>query len=127
MSAAKRQDAGAAVGGLFDAAERDRRARRPRRHAPAAALGQRDARAGRRRAPRQRGARRREPRVRLGVELTERELAFLRALSRPSRTGQPRTLGAKFVATGVLAAAIELLAERRGRHVRRARRRPAPR
>jgi hypothetical protein len=52
----------------------------------------------------------RESRVRLSVELTERELAFLRALSRPSRTGQPRTLGAKFVATGVLAAAIELLA-----------------
>src|SRR3954451_19833334 len=52
----------------------------------------------------------REPRVRLSVELTERELAFLRALSRPSRTGQPRTLGAKFVATGVLVAAIELLA-----------------
>jgi hypothetical protein len=53
----------------------------------------------------------REPRVRLSVELTERELAFLRALSRPGRTGQPRTLGAKFVATGVLAAAIELLAD----------------
>jgi hypothetical protein len=50
-----------------------------------------------------------EARVRLGVELTERESAFLRALSRPSRTGGPRTLGGKFVATGVLAAAIELL------------------
>ena len=61
--------------------------------------------------------------MRLSVELTERELAFLRALSRPARTGQPRTLGAKFVATGVLAAAIELLAERGRRHVRRARRR----
>ena len=50
-----------------------------------------------------------EPRVRLGVELTEPQLAFLRGLSRPTRTGGPRTLGAKFVAAGVLAAAIELL------------------
>jgi hypothetical protein len=48
-------------------------------------------------------------RVRLGVELSETEVGFLRALSRPSRTGGPRTLGSKFVGTGVLAAAIELL------------------
>ncbi len=50
-----------------------------------------------------------EPRLRLGVELSERELAYLRALSRPARTGGPRTLGSKFVGTGVLVAAIELL------------------
>jgi hypothetical protein len=50
-----------------------------------------------------------DPRVRLGVELTEPQVAFLRGLSRPARTGGPRTLGAKFVAAGVLAAAIELL------------------
>ncbi len=50
-------------------------------------------------------------RLRQGVELTEDEVAYLRALSRPGRTGQPRTLGSKFVATGVLAAAIELLRE----------------
>ena len=48
-------------------------------------------------------------RLRQGVELDEREVEFLRSLSRPGRTGQPRTLGSKFVATGVLAAAIELL------------------
>lgn len=50
-----------------------------------------------------------EPRLRLGVELTHREIDFLRSLSRPSRTGGPRTLGSKFVGTGVLVAAIELL------------------
>ena len=49
-------------------------------------------------------------RLRLGVELTEREVGFLRELSRPARTGQPRTLGSKFVGTGILAAAIELIA-----------------
>jgi hypothetical protein len=48
-------------------------------------------------------------RVRLGVELTDAEIAYLRGLSRPGRTGESRTLGAKFVATGILAAAIELL------------------
>jgi hypothetical protein len=48
-------------------------------------------------------------RVRLGVELTENEVGYLRALSRPTRTGGPRTLGSKFVAAGVLTAAIELL------------------
>ena len=51
-------------------------------------------------------------RLRQGVELTEADVDFLRSLSRPARTGQPRTLGSKFVATGVLAAAIELLRER---------------
>jgi hypothetical protein len=50
-------------------------------------------------------------RVRLGVELTEVETGYLRSLSRPALTGGPRTLGSKFVATGVLAAAIELLRE----------------
>jgi hypothetical protein len=50
-------------------------------------------------------------RLRQGVELDERDVEFLRSLSRPGRTGQPRTLGSKFVATGVLAAAIELLRE----------------
>jgi hypothetical protein len=49
-------------------------------------------------------------RLRLGVELTEREVGFLRELSRPARTGQSRTLGSKFVGTGILAAAIELIA-----------------
>jgi hypothetical protein len=49
--------------------------------------------------------------VRQGVELTESETEFLRSLSRPSRTGEPRTLGSKFVATGALAAAIELIRE----------------
>ncbi len=57
---------------------------------------------------------RREPvaRLRQGVELTDLDVDFLRSLSRPARTGQPRTLGSKFVASGVLAAAIELLRER---------------
>lgn len=48
-------------------------------------------------------------RVRVGVELTEEQSGYLRALSRPGRTSGPRTLGTKFVATGVLVAAIELL------------------
>jgi hypothetical protein len=46
--------------------------------------------------------------LRLGVELSERDVAWLRGLSRPARTGGPRTLGSKFVATGLLEAAIEL-------------------
>jgi hypothetical protein len=50
-----------------------------------------------------------DTRLRLGVELTDGEIEFLRSLSRPARTGGPRTLGSKFVGTGVLAAAIELL------------------
>jgi len=48
-------------------------------------------------------------RARVGVELAEVETAYLRSLSRPALTGGPRTLGSKFVATGVLAAAIELI------------------
>ena len=51
----------------------------------------------------------RERALRLGVELSDEQIAFLRGLSRPSRTGGQRTLGAKFVAAGVLSAAIELL------------------
>src|SRR4051812_7468375 len=57
------------------------------------------------------GGRHSEPRVRLGVELTDAQINQLRALSRPDRTGQFRTLGAKFVATGILIAALELLSE----------------
>ena len=96
MSAAKRQDAGAAVAGLF---------------ARSSAIGglagrQNAAPAVRSSEPRSAAS---EPRVRLGVELTEPQIAFLRGLSRPTRTGGPRTLGAKFVAAGVMAAAIELL------------------
>lgn len=46
---------------------------------------------------------RREPvaRLRQGVELTDLDVDFLRSLSRPARTGQPRTLGSKFVATAL--------------------------
>jgi len=54
-------------------------------------------------------SRTRERAVRLGVELSDAQITFLRGLSRPSRTGGQRTLGAKFVAAGVLSAAIELL------------------
>jgi hypothetical protein len=93
---AKRQNAGAAVAGLFD-----------RPSVTGGLAGRQDA------APVARasvpGSAVAEPRVRLGVELNEPQIAFLRALSRPTRTGGPRTLGAKFVAAGVLAAAIELL------------------
>ncbi|MBE2316694.1 hypothetical protein DVA67_011970 [Solirubrobacter sp. CPCC 204708] len=45
------------------------------------------------------------------VELLEEEVSYLRGLSRPDRTGQPRSHGSKFVATGVLMAAVELLSE----------------
>jgi len=45
------------------------------------------------------------------VELLEDEVSYLRGLSRPDRTGQPRSHGSKFVATGVLMAAVELLGE----------------
>src|SRR3954462_14362609 len=50
-------------------------------------------------------------RLRQGVELLAEDVDFLRDLSRPVRTGQPRTLGSKFVATGVLTAAIRVLRE----------------
>ena len=122
MSApSKRTDAGHAVAGLFDRASSTGglAARAPRplepqpEEPPSGALEASDAaahaaiqpRADSRPAGRGVG----ETRVRLGVELTESESAFLRALSRPGRTGQARTLGSKFVAAGVLAAAIELL------------------
>src|SRR4051812_2439614 len=51
-------------------------------------------------------------RLRQGVELLAEDVDFLRELGRPVRTGQPRTLGSKFVATGVLAGAIRVLRER---------------
>lgn len=94
MTTPRRSDAGAAVAGLFTGS----------------ATG---GLATRREDPPTRVTARRDPvaRLRQGVELTEDDVAFLRSLSRPTRTGQPRTLGSKFVATGVLAAAIELLRE----------------
>ena len=97
MSAAgKRADAGAAVAGLFSGSATGGLATRPRGDDPPARV-----------------AVRRVPlaRVRQGVELSDEDVVFLRSLSRPACTGQPRTLGSKFVATGVLAAAIELLRE----------------
>src|SRR3954468_18745938 len=51
-------------------------------------------------------------RLRQGVELLAEDVDFLRELGRPVRTGQPRTLGSKFVATGVLTGAIRVLRER---------------
>jgi hypothetical protein len=113
MTAAKRQDAGAAVGGLFDRpsatgglAGAARSTETPRR---GPALAGRSAPASSPNGVNVPVAG--ESRVRLGVELTERETEFLRSLSRPVRTGGPRTLGSKFVGTGILAAAIELLAD----------------
>jgi chromosome partitioning protein len=49
--------------------------------------------------------------LRQGVELTEDDVDFLRSVSRPSSTGQPRTLGVKFVVTGLLTAAVQLIRE----------------
>jgi hypothetical protein len=104
MTAAKRQHAGAAVGGLFD-----------RPSATGGLAGRDHAGDAQQPPPRSDGhppdGRAGESRIRLGIELSERETEFLRALSRPARTGEPRTLGSKFVGTGILAAAIELLAE----------------
>ena len=92
MTAAKRHDAGAAVAGLFDrpsatgglagaarSTETPRRGPVPDgRSAPASSrTGVNAPVAG-------------ESRVRLGVELSERETAFLRPLSRPARTGWRR-------------------------------------
>src|SRR3954451_10393162 len=88
MSAVKRADAGEAVAGLFS------------RASATGGLARRIP------APRASEA---VTRVRVGVELTNEDNDYLRNLSRPDRTGQPRTLGTKFVATGVIAAAIELL------------------
>src|SRR4051794_17975397 len=109
MSGAKRADAGAAVAGLF--ARPSATGGLAGRDVPAAAGTGRDDQSH---ASASAGARRvaaldRAARVRLGVELTDEQTAFLRGLSRPARTGGPRTLGSKFVAAGVLAAAIELL------------------
>jgi hypothetical protein len=94
MSANRRADAGVAVAGLFTGSSATGGlARRAPAPASAAHVTPTD----------------RTQRLRQGVELDERDVEFLRSLSRPGRTGQPRTLGSKFVATGVLAAAIELL------------------
>jgi len=84
----RRTDAGAAVAGLFarSTATGGLATRAPRAAAASTTLRQ-------------------------GVELLEEEVAFLRGLSRPDRTGQPRSHGSKFVATGVLMAAVELLGE----------------
>jgi hypothetical protein len=91
---ARRADAGAAIAGLFA---------NPTATGGLAGRGARvsDVRASEGNA--------RERAVRLGVELSDAQITFLRGLSRPSRTGSQRTLGAKFVAAGVLSAAIELL------------------
>jgi hypothetical protein len=94
MSASKRADAGAAVAGLFARATATGGPARYEHAVPEATE-----------APASFAL----SRVRQGVELTEDETGYLRSLSRPARTGRPRTLGSKFVATGVLAAAIELL------------------
>src|SRR4051812_37846852 len=93
MTRAKRSDVGAAAAGLFARASATgglaTRERAPVTMTRAGALvGQR---------------------LRQGVELLVADVDFLRDLSRPARTGQPRTLGSKFVATGVLTAAIQVL------------------
>jgi len=110
VSAAKRTDAAAAVAGLFS---RDsltgglaRRSDAPPAHqhdSPVPAVADGDHAAP---APANGPA---DPRLRLGVELCEEQIAWLRSVSRPARTGAPRSLGAKFVAGGLLAAAVELL------------------
>ena len=105
----KRGDTSAAVAGLFDRLSAT--GGLAGRDAPAAPDGRRDARlepsvpASARAGVAATAA----ARVRLGVELSEEQIAYLRGLSRPARTGGPRTLGSKFIATGVLGAAIELL------------------
>ncbi|RKQ92958.1 hypothetical protein C8N24_2815 [Solirubrobacter pauli] len=91
MSGSKRMDAGAAVAGLFS------------RATATGGLASRE--------PARRSASADAPRLRQGVELLEEDIGFLRGLSRPDRTGQPRSLGSKFVATGVLTAAVALLRE----------------
>src|SRR4051794_38226618 len=94
MSGPPRTDAGTAVSALF--AGNSATGGMARRHPQPQSASPANRRAG-------------EERLRLGVELSESDIAFLRSLSRPSQTGQPRTLGSKFVATGVLLAAVELL------------------
>jgi len=99
---ARRADAGTAVAGLFaNATATGGLAGRENE-----ATGRQE---GRRAQAEARSSRERAARVRVGVELTEEQSGYLRALSRPGRTNGPRTLGTKFVATGVLVAAIELL------------------
>jgi hypothetical protein len=96
MSAAQHRDAGAAVAGLFaGGSATGGLATRARDEPPEHVTARREAVA----------------RVRQGVELAEDDVVWLRSVSRPARTGQPRTLGSKFVATGVLSAAIDLLRE----------------
>ena len=93
MTAARRTDAGAAVAGLFA------------RPSATGGLATRDAPSAKENSGRT------VPQIRQSVELPEDDVVFLRGLSRPDRTGQPRSLGSKFVATGVLLAAVELLRE----------------
>src|SRR5689334_9627188 len=94
MTRPKRTHAGAAAAGLF-ARPSATGGLATREHAPTATINSSAAPAGQR--------------IRQGVELLAEDVDFLRDLSRPRRTGQPRSLGSKFVATGVLSAAIELL------------------
>lgn len=94
MSGPMRTDAGVAVAGLFAQTSATGGLARREHAAPRVAAAPADPSASR---------------VRQGVELTEEETGYLRSLSRPARTGEARTLGSKFVATGVLSAAIELL------------------
>lgn len=110
----RRRDAGAAVAGLFanatatgGLAGRENwaiRVHEGRRAETDAITAAESGRPAEDRKPVERAAR-----VRVGVELTDEQSGYLRALSRPGRTNGPRTLGTKFVATGVLVAAIELL------------------
>ena len=109
MSAARRSDAGTAVAGLFarpsatgGLARREQPARlgESGRHVSADGAGAA--------APTGAADRGTMARVRLGVVLDEGDVAWLRTTSRPARTGGRRTLGSKFVATGLLTAAIQL-------------------
>ena len=121
MSApSKRQDAGHAVAGLFDRASSTGglAARGPRPLEPQPATTSAHTRpATRRRRPRsaarrhaasgsRRGGDAGAPRRRAHRIASRRSCARCRG---PARTGHTRTLGSKFVAAGVLAAAIELL------------------
>jgi hypothetical protein len=115
MTAPKRPDAGAAVAGLFarpsatgGLASREEHAKTTAQDPATQRMGTRTARRTNR-GPAPETIPTAVVRVRLGVELTEHQTGYLRSLSRPTRTDGPRTLGSKFVATGVLAAAIELL------------------
>src|SRR3954452_5457102 len=94
MSRAKRTDAGAAAAGLFS------------RPSATGGLATREPVTARRVASSI------AQRLRQGVELLAEDVDFLRELGRPVRTGQPRSLGSKFVATGVLTGAIRVLRER---------------